>query len=113
MDKAGWTFSRATEQLIEIKPGQDPITQRRVLAHELLHVAGYRTRDHSNDPACYFFSAARRVLPEQPCPYELDLIRRVGSVFHVATTEPRLSHDLQWAVDFWNRWAGHTVFVVK
>jgi hypothetical protein len=86
----------------------DEDTTRRVLAHELWHVAGFD--EHLGDPTCLAHGASPNITA--PCPEELARMRTVNRTFHLLP-EDHLWEATVWAAGFWNDALGTERFVVE
>jgi len=103
----------ASPQQIKIRSGLTATNTHRVVAHELLHAAGYGTHIPKVGPDCYFHSDGAMGSPlGPPCPAEVDKIRKVTRQFTVVVQDPSLLTAVIWATSMWNEAAGRTVFIV-
>jgi len=96
-------------QEVDIRYGLCMWQERRVVAHELLHCAGYPV--HSNDPTGFFYFTQGSEPGDKPSPGEIVAIKHVTVVYHVTVKDRALDGATEWATDMWNRNAGHVVFV--
>jgi len=99
-------------QTIQIKPNMTPTMTHRVVAHELLHAAGYRAHIPDGKCDCYFNATADQKPLGPPCPAEVVKIRRVTRQYTVVVIDHGLLTAVLWATAMWNEAAGRVVFVV-
>ena len=102
----------AQPQLIQIQDNMDANKTLRVVAHELLHAAGFKAHVPEGSEDCYFNPTADSAPLGPPCDAEVRKIRMVKRTFTVAAVDPRAQVACLWAVAMWNRAAGREVFVI-
>lgn len=100
-------------QLVQIKSKMPFNKTCRVVAHELLHAAGYAAHIPQVGDDCYFNPTADNSPLGPPCAAEVAKIKKVTRTFTVVTMDEELFVPLLWAVAMWNRAAGRAVFVFE
>ena len=97
-------------QEVTLRYGMEDSVEKRVVTHELLHVAGYGR--HIPSRRCYFRSYAGSELGPL-CAAEIEKIRAVNRTYTLRVRDVGLYEAVCWAAAKWNKAAGREVFVVK
>ena len=82
----------------------------RVVAHELLHVAGLV--DHEESAACYLHETIYPAQTIAPCDQEIERLLDVTKTYEIRVLAAYLVEHARGAANLWNDYAGREVFVI-
>lgn len=97
-------------QEVRIRAGMPLNQRRRVIVHELYHVAGWTGHNDSED--CYTYPSQGDWPCTAPCAEEIRQMQRVQRTFTLYVVNPELLPDVLWAVSLWNSVTHREVFRV-
>ena len=82
----------------------------RVVAHEMLHVAGLV--EHEASPACYLHATIYPGQSPAPCASEVERLTEITETYEIRVIARYLVEHAEEAAEMWNDYAGREIFVV-